>query len=236
MGLIESDPRDVNYIALLTAIKWYEEISSEIAIRIAKGSSHRKPGRHLTPEVLTEIKRIMANSNFTSVDAVVKKYRISKYEILEAITGDKNANEEGLILLKVNGMFEKINSTVQVETMLQVKKIKEKAELCKADNCENCILDCEMAEDLTVCEFLCENEIDIENAQRVYNFLKNIHVRQMYDKCMTSENLNGTLKRKTYWIDTKAEEEINRYKKSHPNEKMQDIISLALLEYTNKHT
>jgi hypothetical protein len=215
MGQIESDPRDVNYIALLVAIKWYEEISSEIAIRIAKGSSHRKPGRHLTPEILKEIKRLMASPNFTSVDTVVRKCRINKYEILEAITGDKDAEGEVIKML-------------QAEKLLT--RLKGIAENCAAANCEKCPLDKIMCGELTLCEVLSDTAVDGQGK------LSLKRVRQVSDKCPTVEELTGEVVKKTYRIYKQADDEIHRYIEKYPRQKAQDIVSLALLEYANKHT
>jgi len=213
MGIIERDPRDVNYIALLVAIKWYEEISSEIAIRIAKGSSHRKPGRHITPEILTEVKRLMASPNFMGVDAAVRKCRINKYEILEAITGDKNAEGEVVKML-------------QAEKLLM--RLKGIAENCAAANCEKCPLDKIMCGEFTLCEVLSDTAVDGQGK------LELKRVTQRCDKGVTKEDLTGPIIRRSYRLYKQAADEVHTYVQKHPRESVQDIVSLALLEYVEK--
>lgn len=214
MGFTENDPRDTAYVALYTAIMWYCELSSEVALQIAKGKSHRLPGRKLTPELLTEIKKIMDSPNFYNVNSVVKKFRVNKYEILEAI-GGKNANE-GVIPMS------------QVEKLL--KRIKDIAENCTAVDCEKCPLDKLMCGEYTLCEILSDTALD---GQGRLNLKR---VRQVSDKCPTIEDLAGEVVKKTYRLYKQADDEIHRYVEKHPQEKQQDIISLALLEYFNKHT
>lgn len=168
MGMIESDPRDTGYIALYIAIKWYCEISSETALLIAKGKSNRKPGRKLTPEILQQIRTIIDSPNFHNINALVKKYKVNKYEILEAL-GGKNANEE---VIKVS----------QIDKLL--KRIKEIAENCTAVDCEKCPLDKIMCGEYTLCEILSDVALDGQGRIDIKR------VRQVSDKCPTIEDLS----------------------------------------------
>jgi len=242
MGLIESDPRDVNHIALYTAVKWYEEISSEVAIRIARGSSHRKPGRHLTPEMLAEIKRLMESPNFTTIKTVVRKYRINKYEIYEALS-DKNRDDEGVIRnmhidtligrVKVV-MAESSERAINQAAIPILKKIKKQAEECEAVDCEKCTLNKIMCGKYTLCEKLGDAEPTYDEAVQLLKCLGIGDVIQKYNNCITTDNLTGKVVLTAYRIDKKAVDEIKKYAEKHSHEKIQDIVSLALLEYVEK--
>jgi len=202
----------MGYIALLVAIKWYEEVSSDIAIKIAQGRSGRKPGQRLTPQILDEIMKTMENPNFYNINTIVKKYRINKYDIYEAIAG-RNANEE---VIKV----------IQTEKLL--KRLKELAENCTAVDCEKCPLDKIMCGEYTLCETLADTAVDGQGK------LDLKRVRQMSDKCPTIDDLSGPVVKKTYRLYKQADDEVHTYIEKHPREKQQDIISLALLEYIGK--
>ena len=102
MGLIENDPRDTGYIALYIAIKWYQDISSEAAIRIAEGKSHAKPGVTLTPEIFEQVKKVIQNPNFNNIDSVARRFRVNKYDIFRAISKEKfnsTCADEGVITI-----------------------------------------------------------------------------------------------------------------------------------------
>ena len=212
MGLFENDPRDTGYIALLVAITWYCEISSEAAILIAQGRSHRLPGQKLTPKILAEIRKITNSPNFYNINALVKKYRVNKYEILEAL-GGKNANEE---VIKMS----------QADKLL--KRLKDIAENCTAVDCEKCPLDKIVCGDNTLCETLSDTAVDGQGKLNIKR------VRQMSDKCPTIDDLSGEVVKKTYRLYKQAADEIHTYIQRHPKEKTQDIVSLALLEYVER--
>ncbi|MEN6312773.1 MAG: hypothetical protein ABFD25_00840 [Clostridiaceae bacterium] len=213
MGLVEKDPREISYVALYVAIKWYTELSSDAALRIAQGNSHAKPGNKLTPEIFAEIKRIIDSPNFHTINGIVKKYRINKYDIFEALEGEKNVNEEVLIV-------------TQTERLL--KRLKELAENCTAVDCEKCPLDKLMCGEYTLCEMLADTALDGQGKMKFTN------VRQVPDKCPTVDDLAGDVIKKTYRLYKQADDEIHKYVEKHPREKQQDIISLALLEYVSK--
>jgi hypothetical protein len=236
MGVMEQDPRDIGYIALYCCIKWHCEISSEAALRIAQGQSQAKRGNKLTPEILAEITRITNSPNFHNIHSVVKHFRINKYEIYKALSGDKNAGEEALVMIKTDGMFEKVNSVAIQEKVRQIKALKGKMEVCKAIECDRCIHNNDYNESSTICEYTMDHEIDTENALKIFDLLEKISARQMQDICNTTiESLSGAVKTKTYRIDKKAIEAIEKFIKEHKKEKTQDVVSLALLEYVERH-
>ena len=212
LGLIEHDPRDTAYVALFVAIKWYEFIPSEAALKIAAGQSHRLPGKKLTPEMFTEMQKIMDSPNFYNINSFVKKYRVNKYEILEAIAG-QNANEEVIM-------------SIQTERLL--KRLKDLAEDCKAVDCEKCPLDKIMCGEYTLCEVLTDTAIDGKGK---------LELRKVIPKSYQShtvEDLEADIVRKTYKLHKKADDEMHTYAEKHPREKIQDIVSLALLEYVER--
>jgi hypothetical protein len=214
VSLIEKDPRDIGYVALTIAIMWYEELSAEVAINLAQGKTHRKPGQRLTPNLFSQMQKIINSPNFTNINSLVKKYRVNKYEIIAAITGDENADEKEVITM------------LQTEKLL--KRLKDIAENCSAANCENCSLDKIMCGDLTLCETLSDTTLD---GQGRLNLKR---VRQMPDRCPTKDDLTGDVVKKTYRLYKRADDEIHRYIEKNPSEKIQDIISLALLEYVSR--
>jgi hypothetical protein len=144
MSLVEKDPRDIGYLALYCAIKWYKYIDPEAALRIAKGRSAAKPGRKLTPELRELILKTLENPNFKSFDAIEKKYKINRYSII--------ASEEDFVV-------------GQIENHL--KQLKNISITCNG-LCEKCLLNININEDgKTMCEFL--QEIDFENPQSYKN-------------------------------------------------------------------
>lgn len=212
MGLIENDPRDMGFVALYIAINWYCEISSETAYLIAYGKSNRLPGRRLTSTDIAEIKKITDSPNFHNINALVKKYRVNKYEILEAL-GGKNANEE---VVKMS----------QAEKLL--KRLKAIAEDCTAVDCEKCPLDKLMCGEYTLCEVLSDMALDGQGRLSLKK------VRPKSDHSPTVEDLSGEIVKKTYKLHKNAVDEMGRYKEKHPRDTLQDIVSLALLEYVGK--
>jgi hypothetical protein len=219
MGMIERDPRDVNYIALYTAIRWYEEISSEIAIRIARGSSHRKPGQHLTPEILAEIKRIIDGPNFTGVNTTVRKYRINKYEIFEAI-----AKEKGIKQKYVGG--EALIMRIADEGL---KKASDWTKACEAHNCPNCIYDKITFGDYTLCDILIG--LDFEGKNLVSHDDKDLHKNAQ--KC-TKVKLEGKTKRMGFEVYENVLNELNELVSEHQSEKKKDIVSKVMLNGIKK--
>ena len=213
MGATENDPRDMAYIAFYTAIVWYRELSAEQAIRIAGGHSNALRGQKLTPEIIEDIKKIASSPIFYNIDTLVKKHRVNKYDILEIIAGGKT-NVEAI-------------TVVQTDRLL--KRIKDIAENCTAVDCEKCPLDKIMCGEYTLCEILSDATVD---GQGRLNLKR---VRQMSDKCLTSGDLKGESVKKTYRLYKQADDGIHAYKERHPRERIQDIISLALLEYVERH-
>jgi len=213
MNMVENDPRDIGYMALFTAIKWYQELSSDSAIRIIQGHSHTLRGQKLTPGIFAEIKKIMDSPNFHNINTVVRKFRVNKYEILETLAGE-NANVE-------------VITVIQTERLL--KRIKDLAENCTAVDCEKCPLDKIMCGEYTLCEILSDAQVDSKGRLNLKR------VRQVSDKCPTIDDLSGETVKKTYRLYKKVDDEVHKYAEKHPKEKVQDIISLALLEYVEKH-
>jgi hypothetical protein len=209
MGVIERDPTDVNYMALYTAVKWHKEITSDQAIRIVEGRSHAKHGCKLTPEMLEEIKKIIQNPSFKSINCIVRKFRVNKYDLYKALGGKGElANEEVIIV-------------PQIENLLQ--RLKDRAESCNG-NCENCTLNTVMHGENTLCDILCAIEFD-----RKGNLIPgdNTVVHQKYTKSI----LKGETKTKSFKLYKMAADKFEQYAADHKDEKIQDIASIALLEY-----
>ena len=129
MGMVERDPRDMRYVALYIAIKWYQEITPEAAIRIAEGGSHTKPGVKLTPKAYLEIKKIIDSPNFYNIDNVARQFRVNKYDVLEALSKEK---------FKDKIYYEGVITISQID--IQLKKLKDKAENCNGASCEKMFL------------------------------------------------------------------------------------------------
>ena len=60
-------------------------------------------------------------------------------------------------------------------------------------------------------------------------------VRPKSDQSPTVEDLSGEIIKKTYKLHKNAVDEMQKYKAKRPRETLQDIVSLALLEYTSRH-
>jgi hypothetical protein len=217
MGLIEKDPRDIAFIALHIAIKWYQEISADTALRIAKGESHAVPEKKLTPEILEKIKKVIFNSNFSNIDNVVKRFRVNKYDIYKALSKDKGngqiiPGEEVIVLAKIE---------------IDLRKLKDRVENCSAGNCENCVLNSIVYGNFTLCEILEDIQFD-KSGNLVQG--KGKAVYQKYTKSI----LAGSTRTKSFKMYESAVNELEEFKKKHENEKIQDIISAAVLEYIDK--
>lgn len=215
MGLIENDPRDTAYVALYIAIKWYQEISSDAAIRIAYGQSNRKPGNKLTPEILEEIKKIIASPNFSNINSIVRQYRVNKYDVFEALEKDKveTTGEEVIIVPKIE---------------FELKRLSKKANDCPGANCDTCVLNSLVFGENTFCEILCDLEFDAQGKLTQEKVIPKSY------RSHTVEDLSGEIIRKTYKLHKRADEEIHQYAKKN-QKKLQDVISLALMEYAERH-
>jgi hypothetical protein len=214
MGVHERDPRDIRCAALATAIKWYIDITPEAAMRIVEGQSHAKPGRTLTPEILAEIKKIIRNPNHRNINAVVKKFRINKYEIYEALSGKQNADEEVIIVQKI-------------ETDL--KKLSNNADKCSGANCDSCILNSILYGEYTLCEILCDLEFD-DDGKLVSGSDSKVH--KSIQKYTSTDQ--GKPTPKTYKVYDSILHRTEKYIGEHPERKQQDIISEALFEYLER--
>jgi hypothetical protein len=157
------------------------------------------------------MQKTINSPNFYNIDSLVKKYRVNKYEILEAIGGE-NAGE-GVIM------------SIQTDRLL--KRLKELAQDCKAVDCDKCSLDKIMCGDYTLCEILTDATVDSKGR------LELKRVQQMFNKCSTND-LKGEVIHKGYRIYKGAVDEMSKYIQSHSGEKVQDIVSLALLEYVER--
>jgi hypothetical protein len=213
MGLIEQDPRDIAYMALFTAIEWYCEISSDVAIRLAKGQSHRLPGRKLTPETFAEMQKTINSPNFYNIDSLVKKYRVSKYEILEAI-GGTNANMEVIFMPKIEA---------------ELKRIRKKAEDCPAANCEKCNLNATAYGDTTLCELLCDMQFDSAGNLVIG---ENKGVRKSAIKC----DFAGETIKRGFQLYESVDGELNKYMARHKDKKVREVINTALVKFLEKNT
>jgi hypothetical protein len=140
------------------AIKWYELISSEVALRIAKNQSCRIPGKKLTPEMFAEMQKVMESPNFYNINSFVKKYRVNNYEIYKAIAKEKNIEEnasgEALVMSKADEGLKKACDWVSD---------------CDGHNCPNCTYDKIMFGEYTLCEILNDLEFDGKNLVSVEN-------------------------------------------------------------------
>ena len=143
MSLIENDPRNIGYAALIKAITWYKLIPPETARRIVTGSSQAKPGAKVTPEIRAQILRLTENPSFRTFNGIEKKFKINRFDIIGS---------------------EEVFTVGQIEKHL--KQLKTIAETCPGD-CSKCFLDREVTENLTMCEFL--QDLDFENPQRPIN-------------------------------------------------------------------
>lgn len=210
MGVTEKDPRDTSYIALYIAIKWYCDISSECALRIAHGQSSAKPGRKLTPEIFTEIQKITGSPSYKNINAAVKRFRVNKYDIFEAFAGKKNASEEAVIMPKIES---------------KLREMSRHANDCPGVGCDDCALssvpdDCVR----TMCDILSYLSFD-KDGKLVPSGNKAVH-----RKC-TKSILSGETKPKSFKLYKNVIDELERYIATHKGEKIQDIASRALMEY-----
>lgn len=217
MSYIEDDPRDMGYVALYIAVKWYQDITPETAIRIANGKSIAMKEIKPTAETYQEIKKVILNPNFKDITHVCRRFRINKYKIYKMLSKERYG--------KVENTGEEILKMAQVENIL--KKLKDIAENCAGD-CNKCSLDTVIYKDITLCELLCDIEFDDKN-----RIIKS-KVRQVSDKCPTVKDLQGPVIKKSYRLHEVAVSELDSYIKNNQNKKVQDVVSLALLEYISK--
>ena len=204
MGMTEKDPRKIAYIALLVAITWYKLIDSEQALRIARGRSSAKPGKKLTPELREQIMKLTENPNFRTFNGIEKKFKINRFDII--------TSEEAF-------------AVGQVEML--IKRLKEQAEGCSGI-CEKCVLNAAVSSDLTMCEFLCDVEIDKNGKPQIS---QNKPMYQKYTNCI----LKGETSTKSFKIYKIASERFDKFMASRKGEKVQDIVSAALVEYAERH-
>jgi hypothetical protein len=193
---------------------WYTEISSDVALRLTKGQSHRLPGRHLTPEIFAEMQKTIDSPNFYKMESLVKKYRVNKYEILEAIGGE-NANMEVIFMPKIEA---------------ELKRIRKKAEDCPAANCEKCNLNAIVYDDTTLCELLCDMQFD-SAGNLVIGENRSMHKNA--EKCINVK-LEGKTKFRGFQIYESVLSEFEQFAGQHKDKKIRDLASAALLEFVEK--
>jgi len=218
MGLYEKDPRDRGYMALYLVTQWFQDISADTAIRIINGSSHVKPGQRLTPEIFEQIKKVIQSPNFTNINSVVRKFRVNKYEIYEALAkekyGESKNADEGVITIS------------QIDILLM--KLKGKAENCNAGSCEKCALNSCTLGQATLCEMLCDMEFDASG--------KPVRVEKKgLKKIKINYNSLGDTKIKAFELYREVAEEFENHIKSHKDKKVRDIASAAIAEYLERH-
>jgi predicted DNA binding CopG/RHH family protein len=201
MSIHENDPRNIAYAALCIAITWYKFIPSDAALRIARGKSSAKPGVKPTPEVKEQIKKVMENPGFKSFDAVERKYKVNRYEIITS---------------------EEEYAMAQVEMWL--KRLKEHCQACTADKelCKKCKLFPDITEGFNMCEFFLD--VDIENPK----ILQGEETHKNAQK-RTTELLSGETQSQGIRLYKKLDKEIKEYV-TKKGIKKQDFINLALAE------
>jgi hypothetical protein len=212
MGLIENDPRNTAYIALLIAIKWYKYIEPEAAWRIALGKSSAKKGNKLTPETQEQIYKMVFGPTFRSFNVIEKKYKINRYDIIQS--------EEEVIMSQVKMAVTRVKEAI--------KDLSARGEKCTASNCESCVLNAMTSSGQTLCEIFCDIEFD-EHGNPVY--AENQGVRKSAIKCdFTGEPIKRGIE---LYKDVDAM--LEQYKRDHKGKKVRDIINLALAEYISRH-
>jgi hypothetical protein len=201
MSIVERDPGETGYIALYIALKWYKYIDSEAALRIVRGQSTAKPGRKLTPEISEQIDKNIDSINFKNFNSVERKFKINRYEYM---------------------ISEEVFSMGQIDMLL--KRLQIQAEGCNG-NCSQCILNTEVSDKLTMCEFF--TDIDLKNPKKPVNR----QVRKSAIKC----DLTGPTIKRSFEIYSGIMEEFTNYLRDNRDKKIRDIINKALVEYMERH-
>jgi len=191
MHTYERDPRDIGYIALYIAATWYEELNPDKARRIALGRQRSKPGiRFITSEVEEKIRAIVSSPNFHNVNALVKRFRINKYDIYRIIGGE-NAGEEAIVVSKVQAL------------LLRLKNI---ASECTAVDCANCPLNQNIYGDVSLCDFLQNMQFDKDGR------LVSIENMDVHKKCTKSaHHFRGRVKSKGFRVYESALKKMEEY-------------------------
>jgi len=214
MTLYERDPRDTGFIALYIAATWFEELSPDKARRIALGRVRSRPGvSAITPEAADRIRAIIGSPNFHNVGALVKRFRVNKYDVYRLIGGN-DAKEEAVVVSKVQALLFRLKNT---------------ARECTAVDCEKCILNGNIYGDLSLCDFL-EN-LQFDKDGRLVS-VENMDVAQVSHRCPTK--FSGETMHKTFRVHKEAVEKIQGYLEKRPGNKVQDVISEALVEYVER--
>ena len=212
MGFHEKDPRQIAYIALFVAITWYKSIDPEQALRIARGRSSAKPGCKVTPELRQQIMRLTENPNFRTFNGIEKKFKINRFDII--------AKEEEIIMSKGNMLIKGI-----MEGFNELRKLSNN---CIASDCEGCFLNNSMDGNKTLCEILMDVEID-EQGKPVYS------TKRQLQQIVKNYNLSGEPKIKTFQFYSSALDAFEKYLERNKDRKIRDIISVALMEYMERH-
>jgi hypothetical protein len=202
----------------MIAISWYEEISSDVAIRLAKGQSHRIHGRKLTPEMFAEMQKVMESPNFYKIESLVKKYRVNKYEIYKAIAKEKNMGEnasgEALVINKADE---------------GLKKAYDWTTKCEGCNCLNCVYDKVMFGEYTLCEILCALEFEGKTLVST----DNIGLQKIAENCKRIK-LEGKTKIRGFEIYESVLQEFDKLAKENAGTKKRDLVSRVLLDGIRK--
>jgi hypothetical protein len=212
MGMHERDPRQIAYVALFIAIRWHRQLEPEQAWRIATGKSSAKVGVKVTPELKQRILKLTENPNFRTFNTIEKKFKINRYDII--------TSEEEIIVSKGNmlikGMAEGFN---------ELRKLSNN---CIASDCEGCFLNNSMDGNKTLCEILMDIEID-EQGKPVYS------TKRQLQQIVKSYNIDGKPRTRTFQFYSSALEKFEAYLKKHDDKKTRDIVSVALMEYMERH-
>jgi hypothetical protein len=213
MSMTEHDPRDVGYLALyIGAKKWHTVITAESLLRIANGSSTAKPPAKLTPELKAELQKIINAPGFNGFKTLEKKYRVSRYELI--------TSEEVLIVSKANVIIKSIKE--------KIDELRKLSDDCIASHCEECFLNNLICVDKTFCDILMAIELD-ENGKPVYSQKKEL--QQTIEKY----SLSGKGKGKAFHLHNNVIEKFDRYCETHKDKKIMDMVSVALMEYMERH-
>jgi hypothetical protein len=170
-------------------------------LRIVRGQSTAKPGKKLTPEIAEAIDKNIDSINFKNFNSVERKFKINRYEYM---------------------ISEEVFSMGQIDMLL--KRLQVQAEGC-AGNCNQCPLNTEVSDNLTMCEFF--TDIDLKNPKKVAN--------TKLQKNTINCNLAGETKTRGFEVYKSVLDVFGSYIEQNKDKKIRDIVSSALVEYMERH-
>jgi hypothetical protein len=110
----------------------------------------------------------------------------------------------------------------QIDMLL--KRLQIQAEGCNG-NCSQCILNTEVNDNLTMCEFF--TDIDLKNPKKVAN--------TRLQKNAINCNLAGETKVRGFEVYKSVLDVFGSYIEQNKDKKIRDIVSSALVEYMERH-